>query len=252
MSKSLVDHLVKAPGRRRAAQALAEQIRQYLAEDRPPGRERLTSEADLVQGTGYSRATVREALRILEDQGLISVRPGPAGGIFAAQPDPGNLAQSIGIVLEARHVELPQLLEARRELEATAARLAASRATPEDLTALRATNERLAAAAAAGDLELAVAENLEFHLRLVDATHNEVLALLIKAMRQLVLLATRDLGYSVQVRDEVVQAHGRIIEAVAARDDAAAERRARRHLEAFDNYLSRTRQWEVVRQRFRL
>ncbi|BDG59818.1 FadR/GntR family transcriptional regulator [Caldinitratiruptor microaerophilus] len=247
--------LAQSRSRRRPlhqSQLLADQLREHIAAAALPEGARLPSERELMQATGYSRATVREALRLLADQGLVRTRPGPNGGVFVARPGPDRLAHSLGILLEASHVDLAQLLEARVELESAAARLAAARITDDELRALRESCGRFAAAVERADLDACVEENLEFHVRVVAASHNEVLVLLHDAIRELVRVSTRDPVYSLEVQRQVVRAHDRIVDALEARDAEAAARRVRKHLAAFEVYLQQTNQYELLRRRFRL
>lgn len=233
------------------AESLADELRariarEGLAEGTPLGREQ-----DLILGSGRSRATVREAVRLLADQGLVYTRPGPKGGIFVATPGPDHVARALGILLQTSRVALAELLEARLEIEAAAAGIAALRRTPEDLSRMDESCARLAALAQSGDSDAAVEENLWFHSALVAASHNTVLAVLQGAIHDLVRLSTVEPTYTRAVESEVAKAHGRIVDALRQRDAQAAGRRVRRHLLAFEEYLRTTDQYALLRQRFR-
>jgi DNA-binding FadR family transcriptional regulator len=113
-----------------------------LTRELRPG-DRLPIEPDLAEQYGVSRSTVREALRVLASQGLVSTSRGVLGGSFVTCPEPAQIADylhaSLSLLAESRNAGVESLLEARDILEVPAAGLAALRRTPEDLEALRAT-----------------------------------------------------------------------------------------------------------------
>ena len=234
------------------AHRLAGLIQAHIASEQLAAGARLGRERDLIQWSGRSRATVREAVRLLADQGLVATRPGPAGGIFVAAPGPEHVARSLGILLESTQVSLAELLEARVEIEAAAAALAARRREPGDVAALAASCERFARLIADGHHVGQVEENLVFHAAVASACHNPVLSALHDAIRDLVRVSTVEPAYEAAVAREVLGAHERIAAAIAAGDEAAAARRVRRHLAAFETYLRGTNQYQLIRQRFRL
>lgn len=243
----------RAASRRGQAEAgnLAAELRERIAREGLEGGARLGSEQDVIVWSGRSRATVREALRLLADQGLVRARPGPKGGIFVATPGPDHVARSLGILLQTSRVALAELLEARVEIEAVAVGIAAQRRTPEDLALLDASCTRLAALAEHRKSEQAVEENLAFHTALVAASHNTVLTVLQLAIRDLIRASTMEPAYSPEVEMEVAEAHRRIVDALRRQDAAAATRRIRRHLRAFEEYLRGTGQYALLQRRFR-
>lgn len=179
-------------------------------------------------------------------------RPGPKGGIFVATPRSDRVAHSLGIVLSASRVSIAELLEARVELEAAAGGMAAGRATAEDMAELSRSLARFEQVLAAGDASLQVEENLTFHERLVQASHNTVLVALHEALHALIQVSTRQPVYSVSAASDVLQAHRRIVAALAEGDGEAAMRRIRRHLAAFTAYLHASGQEDLLRQQFTL
>ncbi len=230
---------------------LADDLRDRIVRERLASGSRLGSEQELIQWSGRSRATVREALRLMADQGLVSARPGPKGGIFVATPGTDRVARSLGILLETSNVSLAELLEARVEIESAAVGIAALRRSEEDLEMLEQSCLRLADLVAGGDGEAAVDENLAFHSGLVASSHNMVLTVLHEATRDLIRASTIEPAYSAAAESQVAQAHRRIVDALRRRDRDAATRRIRRHLGAFEEYLRATDQYELLQRRFR-
>lgn len=102
-----------------------------------PG-DRLPSEVAMAQEWGVSRASLREALRILEVHGLISIRTGPGGGPELSQLTSQDFARMSTLHFHAAGVTYRQIMTARLTLEPRMAELAASHRTPEQVIALRA------------------------------------------------------------------------------------------------------------------
>ena len=100
---------------------------------------------------------------------------------------------------------------------------------------------RLEQASAAGDVPAYVRANLDWHVQVVRASHNELLIAFISAVSQSVYLATDLEGFnSVTVRNAVIRAHRRVMDAIEARDGDAAERRMGRHVAAYISDVRRT------------
>ena len=110
-----------------------------LAEGAP-----LPAERELVKQTQMSRATVREALRILEVQNLVRVKAGRAGGAFVQRPTTKSMANSVSMLIRGRRIKLADLMETREALEPFCAELAARNRTDEELAELDRANEAIA------------------------------------------------------------------------------------------------------------
>jgi DNA-binding FadR family transcriptional regulator len=121
----------------RVAMRLREQILEGVLEE---GR-RLPKETVLADEFGVSRATIREALRLLAAHNLIRTAKGAGGGSFVTVPSARHLSESlgsgIGLLAAADDLTLEELLETRELLEVPAARLAARRRTADDLVQLQ-------------------------------------------------------------------------------------------------------------------
>lgn len=210
---------------------LADQLRDtILAGDLDVG-DRLPSERELVEQTGLSRGSVREALRILEVEGLIRSRPGRYGGITVTQPDKSSMARFVGQFVRSRRMPLRVIQEARETIEPALARYAALHHTDAELAAMVELNEALADPAL--DRRAFAELNIRWHNAVAEASRNDLLAALLYAMNHGVVAATSEEIYdSREIREAVHAAHARVIEAIAARDGDAARRRMERHVRA--------------------
>src|SRR6516162_8011174 len=115
-----------SPKAREKPQQIADELRRLIILGELEEGESLGHEPELIARFGVSRPSLREALRILEAEGLISVVRGVQGGVVAHRPDQRLTARTAAIVLQARNVPLADVFEARTILEPAAVRLLAS------------------------------------------------------------------------------------------------------------------------------
>jgi DNA-binding FadR family transcriptional regulator len=122
--------VTKGPGERarlrEKPQRIADELRRLIVSGKLSEGDSLGHEPDLVKRFGVSRPSLREALRILEAEGLISVVRGMLGGIVVHKPDERMTARTAALLLQARNVSLADVFDARSLLEPIAVRLIAS------------------------------------------------------------------------------------------------------------------------------
>jgi GntR family transcriptional regulator, transcriptional repressor for pyruvate dehydrogenase complex len=115
---------------------LADQIEEAILSHRLNPGDRLPAERELADQRGISRRTLREALRLLEEKGLIEIRSGATGGSFVRDLDAGVVTRSLDLVIRHQKVPLSDLSQFRLDVEGIVARRAAERAGPEEIKAL--------------------------------------------------------------------------------------------------------------------
>lgn len=193
-----------------------------------PG-DQLPPERDLTKQLGVSRVSVRDALRMLEANGLIEVRVGARGGAFVTAPAPRLVGEGLADMLLLADVDAAQVTEVRMIFELGLLELACERATEEDVTALREICDRADATIAAGSYDPAL--SAEFHTRLARCTHNEALALFAESFQAPLASSLRRAREADPVAGAVgALEHRAIAEAVAAHDAAGARRIMAEHL----------------------
>jgi GntR family transcriptional regulator, transcriptional repressor for pyruvate dehydrogenase complex len=219
--------------RPKAADVMVHEVIGMLAGgDLRPG-DRLGSESDLIQRFGFSRAVVREALRVLEREGVVAVKPGPNGGIFCEMPGVAQITRSIDLYGALHDITTEDLAEARLELEVVVARLAAVRRTEDDLAALERLNSDWIANIANYDRDGAAQVNVEFHIALTQAAHNPVFTAIMDALEGLLYRTALGPQYPVRQLDYVVNAHEYVLRPIREKDADQAAAQMRRHLEIF-------------------
>jgi GntR family transcriptional repressor for pyruvate dehydrogenase complex len=174
------------------------------------------------------RGTVREALRLLESEGLIRIKRGPRGGAVVATPDLGHITRSLAALLSVTEAPLWQLTGFRTTLESEAAALASERAS--DLQ-----RQRLLEAA---DSETPFDESgITFHQLVADSTNHELYRAVLYTVYQLMIWhhveEFRDPEHAATMR----RAHRRIA-AISSGDRAEAFRSMERHASAEERILA--------------
>jgi GntR family transcriptional regulator, transcriptional repressor for pyruvate dehydrogenase complex len=216
----------------KASDVLANELRERILSGEFPEGTPLPPERELVIQTRMSRTTVREALRILEVQALVSIKAGRAGGAFVRQPGGESMARTAGLLIRGQQIRLAALLETREAIEPFCARLAALNRTDEDLAALDATNAEMAAPGI--DLKAFLRANVDWHVAVAVAGHYELLAGLMMALSRAIYTATENENFIDQgVWDTTIKAHQAITRAIRDADPDAAVRRMSRHVHTY-------------------
>jgi GntR family transcriptional repressor for pyruvate dehydrogenase complex len=204
-----------------------------------PG-ERLPSERDLSERLGVSRPSLRDAIAVLEADGLLVSRPG--AGIFVA--DVLGSAFSAALVrLFASHNEVrSDYLAFRRDMEALAAERAATRASDTDLAVIDAILRKMETAHSRRAAEDEARLDAEFHVAIIESSHNVIM---LHMMRSLFELLRTGVFYNRQVifrqkttRGALLDQHRAINAALQARDPAAARAAVEQHLTFVERALA--------------
>lgn len=117
----------------RVFQDVVDQIQDAIVTRKLAPGTRLPAERELKEMFNTSRGTLREALRVLEQKGLIEIKLGVAGGAIVKRMDADTLMESLALLIQSGEVSLEHLSEFRIKIEGSLAELATHRATPEDI-----------------------------------------------------------------------------------------------------------------------
>lgn len=222
----------------RAFEEIAAQIRRELAARRLKVGDRLPPERELAELFGVSRNTLREALRSLENAGLLRLQKGAWGGAFVRESTGDAIIAGLRDMFHLGAIAPEHLTEARVMIESLAVRVACERATDEDIAAL---NANLAAATKASrekaDFFDQAEIHLDFHRILARATKNPVMLIVMEALLDVMHHFIRAIG---QTRNPwVLPSRRRFMKHFAARDGEAAAAEMENHLERLNrHYLS--------------
>jgi GntR family transcriptional regulator, transcriptional repressor for pyruvate dehydrogenase complex len=211
---------------RPAYEQIADQLRSLIMHGRLRPGERLPPEPALGAMFGVGRTTIREALRLLTSQGLVTTKRGVSGGTFVIVPDRDvicrYLESSLGLLADSERPGVNSLLEARAALEIPATRLAAARHNTDQLERIEQTLDR---AASNEDMYQS-----EFHIAVLEASGNVMLEVMARPVFD--VLRTRLVRSAAPATfwDRVVSDHRRILAAISAREEGRAAAAMSEHL----------------------
>ena len=228
------DLLFKAPGKAgKVSYHIIEQIRDSILSGRMKPGDRLASEKELIDGFGVSKASVREALRVLEVMGLVEIKKGISGGVFIAEVDMKTTVNSILNFLHFTSVSIKDITMLRYLLEPAAARLAASRVTDNDLSKLR-----LMVGEDINESKTGQAMEINFHRYLARLSENPILILIMDFIDNMLEDIKFQLGLKKDFYEKVRRMHRDVVESLANRDGEGAARAITHDLLEVGNHLA--------------
>jgi GntR family transcriptional regulator, transcriptional repressor for pyruvate dehydrogenase complex len=228
-------------GPRRTFEGAVEQIAERIREGELSAGDRLPSERELAAAMRISRPTLREAVRVLADAGVLSVRSGSTGGIFVASDYvPLELLRSKS---DLRLDEVAGVLEARRLIEPRVAQLAAVNAHEHDYALMQRTIDAQKALLAGGDVlaheDRFLQLDTQFHIRIARATGNSTIVSLMRTVLRRLEIA-RDLAmHQAPTVPWVIDVHERTLTAIRSADHDRIEEVMDEHLAAMEQAWER-------------
>lgn len=214
---------------RRISELIVDQVRGLIRQQQLNPGDRLPAERELCERFGVSRVTVREALRVLEANGLVEIRVGARGGAFVTTPTRERVGEGIADMLTLSAVTAAEVTEARLILELGMVPLVCERADDDDIAALLDICDRQEKALAGGDYQLNL--SAEFHSRLAECAHNAAVHMLIQSFRGPLLMSLERAQQSAPEMGPVgAKEHRRLVRAIERRDVDQATEIMRRHL----------------------
>jgi DNA-binding FadR family transcriptional regulator len=219
------------------AHAITETLLRRVIHSGWPVGQALGSESDLMQEFAVSRSVLRQAVRLLEQDGVARMRRGATGGLVVAAPDATSTMRAVRILLEYQRIRPVDILATRQVLEQATVSLAVARLSAAGAARLRAVID------AEAELDgSATGEDLQrFHFAVAELSGDPALRLFTDIVLRLSDAhstfarrprADRDRGVA-----RIKRLHRTIAEAIIARDAAAASRRIRRYLEGYRDWM---------------
>lgn len=222
MEHHIIDNLFQPVKGTRPSDVVADQMRELILNGPLMPGDRLPSDEVLAKRFGVSKTSVRQALRQLEQQGMVEIRKGMHGGVFVAAADGRAMAQSLKLLLRLRRVPLEHMKEVRLLIEPRIARHAAERADPAWL-------EKMERAVQGMKTHLHSQARFEkfdemFHQLLGDIQDNPILEFMATALVEVMRESFTGIDCGEVIRRRLARAHERVFKAIRRGDVAGAER----------------------------
>jgi GntR family transcriptional repressor for pyruvate dehydrogenase complex len=199
---------------------------------------RIPSERELGELLNVGRASLREALKALEIMGMIETRSGE--GMFVCAKSEFLARPIMWAITEGGHVELNELIEARKLMEMELSALAATRATADDLERMREHLSKMEAAIENPDIFFV--SDLNFHLAIAEAAHNRILLRAVQLIRNLMRQWMADTARLPGTTRLAFGQHKAVFLAIEQRDQAGARIKMAEHLDAMAKLLRQVQQ----------
>ncbi len=197
--------------------------------------DRLPSVSELAKELNVGQSSVREALKELQLTGVVDIRHGK--GIFVSEVDIGSVLKDLSHLLILKKPDILYLMEARKIVEYGTVRLAAQRASQEDLKELYQLIQRMQSEL--DEPENFIKDDLDFHLKLAEASKNPILPTFLNSIRNLFLQEQEVVVRLPSAAERASKYHMRIYEAVKDRDVEKAVRMVEEHLIDIEKAISK-------------
>lgn len=213
--------------RKSLSDLVVERIKQLILKGELKEGDRIPSERELCEQFAVSRASVREGLKILSLQGLLSRTN--AGTVITTSFS-SILEETLTLKILLDDTSYEDTTEARLFLEKTMVRLAAQRITDEDLKLIQAHLDAMIDAEERGNNNDFVIADIAFHQQIAKASRSSVLNILYNSIIMLVFKVQTRVGYDASVMKESIKYHKKILEALRRGDVPDSENEMQMHL----------------------
>jgi GntR family transcriptional repressor for pyruvate dehydrogenase complex len=221
----------------KAAMLIAQRIvRDLIRGGLKPG-DLLPPERVMLDTYETGRGTLREALRLLEFQGVIALKPGPRGGPVLLNPDASHLASTVVLLMQLKQAPFRTIVEVRLAMEPMISRLAAERINDEVVDELGQTIDQMRGNLR--DQEQFLDANKRFHDIIAWSSGNALFGYVVDSLLGIMDGTVLGIDYPGPRRTAILKAHEEIYEALRNRDPEASEKRMRHHIEAYVAYAER-------------
>ena len=216
-----------------AERVAREILRDIKSENLQPGTG-LPPESSMLERFDIGRGSLREALRILEVNGLVTIKTGPGGGPIVGDHDPSNYGQMSTLHLQSIGATYRELLDARAEYESLLTRRAAEREGDLAGQQVRAAYEESLTTSSDDTAYARVTSG--FHATVCDAAGNSVIALAAKSIQSIWSQHVTSVLFAPADRDKVHKEHEGITRAIERHEVKRAERLMREHMQSYQSY----------------
>lgn len=238
-----MEPLFRAAKQNRIFQDVVDQIQDAIIDGQLKAGDRLPAERQLQKMMKTSRSTLREALRVLEQKGLIEIKLGMGGGAVVRTVSTEQVTESLDLLIRSQRVSLNQLAEFREGVEGDVLALAAKRARQSDIAQLRKLLERAKACVELhSDRRDFLEADRDLHLAFVGITRNPIYISILNTVHENIhRYFDRFLDMNEREMAENYEDLENIVDAMESRDAQRARELAQKHVRRFNRYMKAKR-----------
>lgn len=230
-------HLSAAPRAPKAAMLIAQTIVGEITASKMKAGDRLLPEKAMLERYQTGRGTLREALRFLEFQGVLALKPGPGGGPILLNPDADNLASTVVLLMQMNQAPFKEIVQVRSAIEPMISMLAADKMTDNELGYLE--DSIVQMRNNIENQEVFLEANKKFHDIIAWSSGNVLFGYLVDSLLGIMDGTIVGIDYPPHRREAIANAHEEIFEAFASRDAEAARTRMQAHMNAYEDYVTK-------------
>ena len=223
-------------------QDVVEQIQQAILDGRLKTGDTLPAERELKETFNISRGTLREALRVLEQKGLIKIKLGVGGGSVVKAVDTEQISESLGLLIRSQKVSLNHLAEFREDVEGIVAAHAADKSTQGDIRKLKQLFDQAQTCVEQGSSQrnAFIEIDKKIHMTLADITGNPIYSSVLHSIHDNIhRYYDRFLSMEKRELQENLQDLCDLIQAVENRNAGQAQKIAQNHVKRFNRYMQK-------------
>lgn len=225
----MANAIQKKRWKRKASELVAEDIANHILVEAISEGTMLLSEKEMIESYNVGRNTIREALRLLEARGVITIKTGPNGGPVVRRPRHDDLSEALSLILQFANASLADILNARAQLEPLLTRIAAKIITKKQISELEETIKVMQNNIC--DQSMFLVENRKFHNIIADAADNIVLKVFVDTLVALAGGGVVNFRYTENRCKAIIEAHQKIIDSFKDNDVDAAATNMQVHLD---------------------
>lgn len=210
------------------SEAIAQRIVHMISAEGLKKGDPLPIESDMHESFGVGRSTLREALRVLEQQGVIDIRAGRGGGPTVGSPDSRHLASTLALLMQFSNTPFRSILETREHIEPIAAALCAKNGNLRVIEGLRQSVDKMFDDIA--DEQSFLYENHRFHELMAEGAQNPMIGYFLNSLDWIIDGVRLGVTYSRASRKHVAEVHDEICRAIESGDSDAARDAMTQHM----------------------
>jgi len=233
-------------------QDVVAQIQEAILDGRLKTGDTLPSERQLKDMFNISRGTLREALRVLEQKGLIEIKLGVGGGSVVKDVNVEQVSESLGLLIKSQKVSLNHLAEFREDVEGIVAARAAARHSKTDISGLKAllAKARQCTEGGTSQRNAFIEIDKQIHMTLARVAQNPIYISVLHSVHENIhRYYERFLSMKERELQQNYQDLSDLVEAVEKRQTDRARRLARSHVRRFNRYMEKRKKEETLKIR---